>query len=353
VYATLGRSDDRGKTWTDINEGVLDFSGAPGAHYDAYVQDLGAWSGRLHLTWTIAEGDHHDGARRNVYHAYYDPETGHMYAISGIDLGRSITWDEAIKRCIVVNTGDAQLSDTGSRGGDSVRGMNHRYDPEVDTGYIATAYADDGDNKGEVHLFTYRGITDGSGEWEESRLLGEQDSPRAFVRINNNNGWPQVMDDQGIWTAQADESYEYTTVNRGRIRAGHPVQNGQNEFAWYGWEPFKLSTHRPAYAIGYGISGSATWPRPPRNLRIIEQNGRNVTIDWNEGLAGPSGLKRYDVYVDGERELSQTETPNSDAVYPRTWADINLNDGSHEIAVTLITRDGEESQRSNTVSISL
>jgi hypothetical protein len=363
VYATLARSDDGGESWTDINEGVIDQSEAPGDHWDAYVKDLGAWAGRLHITWTIAEGDIHDSARRNVYHAAYNPETGYMETTSGEDLGPTITWPQPIEDCLVKETGEVVISGTYRGTGDSIRGFNQGYDPESDTAYIPASYGIDGETS-ETRLYSYEGVSDGSGEWVESEVILEQSppSPHCYLRINE-AGEPEVnkpnADGQrGVWVP-TDDGFEHRPYDLpDGVGAAKPVESGRDEFGWVGRKRIgsrdaTSGRHLHTYAVGDGLAGSATHPRPPRNLRVAEQSDGSVTVDWDEGLAGPASLERYDVYVDGEQRMALSDLPNKDASYPKTFASLDLESGDHEIWVTLTTRDGTESGRSNVVEVSV
>jgi hypothetical protein len=361
VHATLARGDDNGESWTDVNEGIIDQSDAPGNHFDAYVKDLDVWAGRVHVTWTIAEGDVHDQSRRNVYHAAYDPESGQMQTTSGENLGETITWPQPIADCLVKDTGDASISGEYNAGGDSIRGFNHGYDPASDTAYIPASYGVD-DETSVVRLYSYEGVSDGSGEWQESPVILEQSppSPHCYLRVDD-AGTPQIdkpsaAGEQGFWVPTED-GFEHRPVDLpSGVGAAKPVANGPDEFGWIGtrWVSGRDETsgrHIHTYGVGEGLAGSATHPRPPGNLRVTDRSGTSVTVDWDEGLAGPASLERYDVYVDGERRERLSEVPNDDASYPQTYATLDLEAGEHAIWVTLTTREGTESRRSNVVSV--
>jgi hypothetical protein len=362
VYGTLARSGDGGETWTDVNEGVLDFSDAPGRHYDAYVKDLGAWAGRLHLTWNISEGDRHGQSRHSVYHAAYNPDTGRMETTSGGDLGESVTWPQPIEGCLVKDTHLAGNEAGGTPGGTTIMGFNHGYDPEGDTAYIPASYRI-GDDTSVVRLYSYEGISEGSGEWTESDVIVEESpsSPWTFLRINE-AGEPEVQahgpEGGGVWVP-TDDGFEHRSFDRtDGIVVSKPVERGRDEFGWVGrrWITRRGSErgrHLHVYAVGEGLAGAAMYTRPPRNLRVASQSDGSVTIDWDEGLAGPASLQRYDVYVDGEQRVSVTDHPKKQTAYPKTFHSLDLDPGEHELWVTLTTRDGTESGASNVVDVSV
>jgi hypothetical protein len=102
------------------------------------------------------------------------------------------------------------------------------------------------------------------------------------------------------------------------------------------------------------MGGTATYPRPPRNLREYDRpSSGTVRVSWDVGLAGPELLKEYKVYVDGSLRTTVTETPNSDYYYPKTWAKLDLSSGDHTIEVSFVTRDGKESEKSNSITVTI
>jgi hypothetical protein len=108
-YATIIRSFNGGRTWGDVGP-VIDASGFIGetesqtsdyfsSSYtgaDVYINDfdLGPDGDYFHLTWIIAVGEDssnpHNGLRKNVYHAKWDPDTATFYNLNGTDYGDTI-----------------------------------------------------------------------------------------------------------------------------------------------------------------------------------------------------------------------------------------------------------------------
>jgi hypothetical protein len=86
---------------------------------------------------------------------------------------------------------------------------------------------------------------------------------------------------------------------------------------------------------------------------VTTQSKGSVTVDWDEGVAGPAMLDRYTLYVDGEQRAEFADPVNDALPYPRTYAELDLTGGDHDIWVTLTSRDGTESGRSNVVSVSI
>jgi hypothetical protein len=326
----------------------------------------------MHVTWTIAEGDVHNVARRNVYHAAYDPRTGHMQTIAGEDLGPDVSWAEAIGKCLVKNTGDAVISGHRRGTGDSIRGFNHAYDPQSDTVYIAASYGIDNETS-VTRLYSYENMSKGGdGRWAESPVIVKQSppSPHASVRVNEAGeveiNKPDAAGNRGLWVRRKDGSFKHRALpDNAPAGLTRPVTNGVDAFGWYAtrWlraqnEKQKIGRHTHTYAYGQGMAGSATHPRPPRNLRLTrranpdKQRNWDVVIDWDEGLAGPAGVKSYQVYVDGRRVQTLSERANDDAVYPPTFAYLKLDAGKQRVWVTLTTGDGVESEPSNTIEVS-
>jgi hypothetical protein len=82
-------SSDRGATWSNLH--VLDLrTYSADAAKDVYAHGCDVRGGKVHLVWGVAHGASHDGTRSDVYHAYYDPATGHLYNMAGADQGTVI-----------------------------------------------------------------------------------------------------------------------------------------------------------------------------------------------------------------------------------------------------------------------
>jgi hypothetical protein len=109
----LIKSTDNGQTWTrqliidpypradnltEIYNGKISYQPARG--------DVKA---RIHIAWTLAGGGpgkhEHDAFTRNIYYAYLDPATDHLYDIGGRDLGTTIDDAEAEMSCKALDTG--------------------------------------------------------------------------------------------------------------------------------------------------------------------------------------------------------------------------------------------------------
>lgn len=91
-FATLARSTDGGVTFTDLGPSIDTRLADPQSNHDAYVMDTDVDAqGRVHMTWEISAGTGHDGIRRNVHHAYWNPSDGHWHTLGGVDLGVTIT----------------------------------------------------------------------------------------------------------------------------------------------------------------------------------------------------------------------------------------------------------------------
>ena len=59
------------------------------------------------------------------------------------------------------------------------------------------------------------------------------------------------------------------------------------------------------------------------------------------------------MYVDGSHHKDVTTTPPGQP-YPRTWTDLSLSSGnSYTVEVTLVNKDGEESAKSNSVTVNV
>jgi hypothetical protein len=92
-YATISRSDDGGRSWTDAGP-VIDTSGHPDRATDAYVMDGDITDGEFRLTWSIAHGEVHDGIRAHTFHGAFDPETERIHGLDGTDFGHTVTWND-------------------------------------------------------------------------------------------------------------------------------------------------------------------------------------------------------------------------------------------------------------------
>lgn len=90
-FGAMWRSTD-GENWTRTE--IVDTTGTPESHSDFYQKGLVWADGRAHMTWIVARGASHDGDKRNVYYAAFDPDTGDWFAADGTNLGQVITWAE-------------------------------------------------------------------------------------------------------------------------------------------------------------------------------------------------------------------------------------------------------------------
>ena len=355
-HATLARSSDNGNSWVDVNDGIMDFTDSPWGETCAYVTDLGAWAGRIHVTWQIAEGDSHGQPRRHVYHAAYNPSTGNMETMSGTSLGSEVSHANAENSCKVKDTTDIALDDGGSVGG-----FNHAYDANSDTAYIPVRYPVDSSTS-QLRVLSYQGVSTQSGTWQESSQITTTSNPGSLnvqLRVND-SGELEVLDQDGkngLWRKESGtwNHYDYVSGTSEIDKVQRPVQNGTDEFGWYGRKIGSQGggAYRVTYALGFGQPSGAGAPttRAPQNLRVVGTSGTNVTLDWDDGIAGPSALDFYRIYVDGSQHTDVTTLPNDDQPYPRTWAEIDLGgDGTYDIEVSLLNNDGIESATSNTVS---
>ena len=356
-HATLATSSDNGNTWTDVNNGILDFTDSPWVETCAYVCDLGAWAGRIHLTWMIAESDSHGQPRRHVYHAAYNPSTGNMETMSGTGLGTEVSHSEAETYCKVKDTTDIGLDDGGSVGG-----YNHAYDSSTDTAYIPVRYPVDSSTS-QLRVLSYSGVSTQSGTWQESGQITTTSNPGSLevhLRIND-SGQLEVSDQggkNGLWRKESGtwNHYDYAAGTSEIDKVQRPVQNGTDEFGWYGRTIGSQGggSYRVTYALGFGQPSGAGAPatRAPQNLRVVDTSGTTATIDWDDGIAGPSALDFYRIYVDGVQHTDVTTLPNNDQPYPRTWADIDLgSSGTFDVEVSLVNNNAVESATSNTVTV--
>ncbi len=108
------KSTDNGKTWTkqmaiDPFPRVTDNMCEVYNGKVTYQPAMNGNNAKIHLAWTIAGeklGKHaHATYGRNVYYAYLDPATDHIFNINGKDLGKTIDADELDKFCQVLDTG--------------------------------------------------------------------------------------------------------------------------------------------------------------------------------------------------------------------------------------------------------
>lgn len=85
-------STDHGATWSGASV-IIDISNAPESHPDVYLHAAQLHTdGLIHLAWITSRHSTHDGRRRDIYHAAYDPASNTAYAADGTDLGASVTW---------------------------------------------------------------------------------------------------------------------------------------------------------------------------------------------------------------------------------------------------------------------
>jgi len=92
------RSDDNGLSWGAVTV-IIEVNSNTHAIY-AYTPQVDD-DNDTHLSWRYHDGSNSEG----VYHAYLNTTDGHMYSMSGTDLGASITKTEADASCRVVDTG--------------------------------------------------------------------------------------------------------------------------------------------------------------------------------------------------------------------------------------------------------
>lgn len=108
-FAGLAKSTNGMSTWTTA--ALVDCHAySADAYQDFYPGSFDlAPNGRLAFSFAVAHGASHDATRSDIFHAQYDPTTGHVYAVDGTDLGTIIDTSGKFASCKVATVATGQV----------------------------------------------------------------------------------------------------------------------------------------------------------------------------------------------------------------------------------------------------
>lgn len=213
-------SDDGGDSWSGVTNLIIGGVGHVASPI-AVTQDS---TGLIHMLWRRFDGANFI----NLYHAYYDPDTGKCYEMDGTDLGADISEAEADSNCrlaviasvssygdIVVDSNDYPLI-LHNREGDYIKtyhwnGLSWDVATVTSEGFGCGSFAYYNDS--DVRLFT-NVLTNGLSDIREYRTTNLGTSWTCITDISKNdpekNYFPNVpvnfIDDIKIWWGRGEST---------------------------------------------------------------------------------------------------------------------------------------------------
>ena len=312
-YGRLLRSVNRGVSWTEITfANLVSYNGD--AYKDFYVSGCQSRLGKVLCTWSVAHGASHDSTRSDQFAALYDPATGHVTTVAGVDQGTSLDSQAKLFACRAVTVAVTEIAQA-----------------EVDgTGRIMMAWAQ---VAGDGKIGTYTALWDGN-TWtvHDTGTRTKHIKARPSVGIRPGGGFYVFCitgrDTEPIDTDTSGEQYYYVGAGAdasvvhsvdGATFVDHGVVAHRSVIALQGAESFttphnahsecmaimapavvygNVPQRAPLYAFGLGAVpasyyGQAPLKLPSRTYIDAASNGAGTLVNVTAGAEAPPSAGQW------------------------------------------------------------